>query len=168
MNKWITTGIVTEPLPNNRDFKRLTWVPRPFDGDLPTPSTEARRHANLSKRDPGHVMWWAHNGMQIHDSDLDLNIPYFSNQLNEAILFMPPLTPVSPAPTSMVSVMTQTTPVPATSRGTSQANASALMSSSMPTTSQTVAWTPPYPGSTRRSKHGQPRRPRRQMPFRAM
>ena len=43
MNKWITTGIVTELLPINRDFKKLTWVPRPFDGVLPAPSAEARR-----------------------------------------------------------------------------------------------------------------------------
>ena len=49
MNKWITTGLVTEFRPNNRDFKKLTWVPQPFDGDLPAPSAEARRHANLSK-----------------------------------------------------------------------------------------------------------------------
>ena len=93
---------------------------------------------------------------------------YFSNQPDEIILFMTPPTPAHPTLTSMVPVMTQTTPVPVLSRGSSQANASVPMSSSMPTTSQTVAWTPPYPGSTRRSKQGQPRRPRRQMPFRAM
>ena len=63
MSKWITTGIVTELIPNDRDFKKLTWAPREFDGDMPIPSAEAGRHANLSKRDPGHVMWWAHNGM---------------------------------------------------------------------------------------------------------
>ena len=64
-------------------------------------------------------MWWAHNGMQIHDSDLDINMAYFSNQPDEIILFMTPPTPAHPTPTSMVPVMTQTTPVPVPSRGTS-------------------------------------------------
>ena len=76
MHKWIATGLVTELIPNNRDFKKITWVPRPFDGDLPAPSLEARRHGNLSKRDPGQVMWWAHNGLQIHDTDWDINLAY--------------------------------------------------------------------------------------------
>ena len=126
------------------------------------------QYANLSKCDPGHVMWWAHNGMQIHDSDLDLNMDYFSNQFDEPVPFIPPLAPVAPAPTSMVSVMTQTAEVPTHSCGTSPAKAQALLSSSMTTTSQIITWTPPYPGSTRRSKHGQAKKPRRQMPFRAM
>ena len=168
MSKWIKEGIVTELIPNDRDFKKLTWIPREFDGNLPVPSAEARRHANLSKLDPGHVMWWAHNGMQIHDSDWDLNMAYFSNQLDEPVPLIPPPPPVVSAPISMVSVTTQTAAVPTHSCGTSPANAQALLPSSMLTTSQIVPWTPPYPGSTRRSKHGQAKKPRRQMPFRAM
>ena len=65
MSKWIKEGIDTELVPNDRDFKKLTWIPREFDDNLPVPSAEAHRHANLSKRDPGHVMWWTHNGLQI-------------------------------------------------------------------------------------------------------
>jgi hypothetical protein len=83
MSKFIKEGVVTEPIPNDRDFAKLTWIPREVDPSLPIPSTESRRHANLSKRDPGHVMWWAHNDIQIHDQDWDLNMAYFSNQMNE-------------------------------------------------------------------------------------
>ena len=63
MSKFINQGVVTELIPNDLNFQPLTWIPREFDGTLPVPSAEARRHANLSKRDPGHVMWWAHNGI---------------------------------------------------------------------------------------------------------
>ena len=134
MSKWIKEGIVTELLPNDRDFKKLTWIPREFDGNLPVPSAEARRHANLSKRDPGHVMWWAHNGMQIHDNDWDLNMAYFSNQLDEPVPLIPPPAPVALVPTSTVSVMTQTSAISTHSCGTSPANAQALLPSSMATT----------------------------------
>ena len=106
--KFIKEGIVTELIPNDRDFRKLTWIPREFDGNLPVPSAEARRHANLSKRDPEHVMWWAHNGMQLHDNDWDLNMAYFSNQLDEPEQLIPPPAPVHQTPTSTVSVMTQT------------------------------------------------------------
>ena len=41
MSKWITTGIVTELIPNDRDFKKLAWASREFDGDLPVPSAES-------------------------------------------------------------------------------------------------------------------------------
>ena len=93
---------------------------------------------------------------------------YFSNQFDEPVPLIPPPAPVAPAPTSMVSVMTQPAAVTTHSCGTSPANAQALLPSLMFTTSQIVPWTPPYPGSTRRSKHGQAKKPRRQMPFRAM
>ena len=83
MSKFIKQGVVTELIPNDRNFETLTWIPREVDGHLPIPSTKARRHANLFKRDPVHVMWWAHNGMQIHDQDWDLNMAYFSNQIDE-------------------------------------------------------------------------------------
>ena len=89
ISKFIKEGVVTELIPNDRDFEKLTWIPREVDPPLPIPSTEARRHANLSKRDPGHVMWWEHNGMQIHDQDWDLNMAYFSNQMNDAGLPAP-------------------------------------------------------------------------------
>ena len=84
MSKFIKEGVVTELIPNDRDFQKLTWISRAIDPPLPISSTEARRHANLSKRDPGHVMWWAHNGMQIHEQDWDLNMAYFSNQMDDA------------------------------------------------------------------------------------
>jgi len=83
MSKWIREGIITELIPNNRPFAPLTWIPREVDPPLPIPSNESLRHANLSKRDPGTIMWWAHNGIQIHDQDWDLNMAYFSNQRNE-------------------------------------------------------------------------------------
>jgi hypothetical protein len=56
MSKFIKEGMVTELIPNDRDFEKLTWIPREVNPLLPIPSTEAHRHANLSKRDPGHVM----------------------------------------------------------------------------------------------------------------
>ena len=74
MSKWIREGIETELIPNNRALQKLTWIPREVDPPLPIPSTESLRYANLSKRDPGTIMWWAHNGIQIHDQDWDLNM----------------------------------------------------------------------------------------------
>ena len=96
-------------------------------------------------------MWWAHNGMQIHDTDLDINVAYFSNQPDEVILFMTPPTPVQSTSTSMVPATTQTTAASAQSSSTSQPHDPALMASTSTMTSQPVAWTPPYPGSTKKA-----------------
>ena len=105
-------------------------------------------------------MWWAHNGMQTHDQDWDLNMAYFSNQVDEPD---PCVTAVvqAPATTNVVPTMTQTPAVISVSV------------SVLPTTTNTghpqptTRWPTTYPGSTRRSKHGQPKKPRRQMEFKA-
>ena len=68
----------------------------------------------------------------------------------------------APTTTTVVPVMTQT---PAVIN---------VPVSVLPTTAHTghpqptPSWSPPYPGSTRRSKHGQPKKFRRQMEFKAM
>ena len=106
-------------------------------------------------------MWWAHNGLQIHDNDWDLNMAYFSNQVDEPDQPVPPVV-AAPIQTSTVSVMAQTPPTMTDPVGV------------LPETAYkgsiklTTSWSSPYLGSTRRSKHGQPKKPRRQMEFRAI
>jgi hypothetical protein len=161
MSKFIKEGVVTELIPYDCNFEKLTWIPCKVDDSMPITSTEARRHANLSKRDPGHVMWWAHNGMQIYDQDWDVNMTYFSNQSDDAGL---PASWVVQAPTTttVVPVMTQTPAV--VNVPVSALPNTAHTGQPKPTTS----WYPPYPGSTRRSKYGQPKKPRSQMEFKCM
>jgi hypothetical protein len=112
MATFVSKRFVDELIPNVQDFAKLTWRPQEFDGNLPQPLLEARKGANLSKRDPGPVMWWAHNGMQIHDNDWDLNIAHCNNQTDEPDILPLPSMAVSAAsntPTSQVS--TSLTPI---------------------------------------------------------
>ena len=92
-------------------------------------------------------MWWAHNGLQIHDTDWDINLAYYGNQRDEVILFMTPPTPVRTTATSVVPAMIQTTTASVQSSSTSQPQGPALVASTSTMASQPVAWTPPYPGS---------------------
>ena len=87
---WVQRGVVAQLLPFEKDFNELTWRPQYYDGQVPPVNTETRRGANFSKRDPGYVPWWAHNGLQIHDNDWDLNISYYSNQLDIVYQYAPP------------------------------------------------------------------------------
>ena len=158
MSKGIKEEVVTELIPNNRAFEKLTWIPREVDPPLPIPSTELLRHANLSKRDPGTIMWWAHNGIQIHDQDWDLNMAYFSNQMNEEGL---------PAPWPVqVTSTTDTIPIITPTLTPGHAPVSSIQSlAGIGRKLQYQTCSSSYPGSTRRSKHGQPKKPRRQMEF---
>jgi hypothetical protein len=106
-------------------------------------------------------MWWAHNGIQIHDQDWDLNMAYFSNQMNEEGL---------PAPWP-VQATTTTNAIPITTPTSAVVNAPVSATPSTAGTKNTLpipTWSPPYPDSTRRSKHGQPKKPRRQMELKCM
>ena len=76
MQGWIKRGVVASLIPFERDFAKLTWRPQYYNGEIPPVNSETRRGANFSKRDPGYVPWWGHNGLQIHDNDWDLNIGY--------------------------------------------------------------------------------------------
>ena len=87
---------------------------------------------------------------------------YFSNQVDEPEQLIPPPVPVAQTPTSTVFVMTQTPAVMTDPVGT--LSETALIGHSTYATS----WTSPNPGSTRRFKHGQAKKLRRQMPFRTM
>ena len=79
MEGWTQRGVVAQLLPFQKDFNKLTWRPQYYNGQIPPVNTETRLGANFSKSDPGYVPWWAHNGLQIHDNDWDLNISYYSN-----------------------------------------------------------------------------------------
>jgi uncharacterized protein YfaT (DUF1175 family) len=80
MEGWVQRGVVAQLLPFEKYFNKLTWRLQYYNGQVPPVNTETRRGANFLKRDPGYVPWWAHNGLQIHDNDWDLNISYYSNQ----------------------------------------------------------------------------------------
>ena len=144
MLNFIKQGVVAELTPTDQNFAKLTWIPRKFERNLPVPSAEARRYANLSKRDPGTVMWWAHNGLQIHDNDWDLNMAYYSNQ------YVEPEQPVlavvtAQINTSTVSVMTQTPAVMTDPVGVLPEIAYRGYNK------LTTSWSSPYPGSTTRA-----------------
>jgi hypothetical protein len=99
--------------------------------------------------------------MQIHDRNWDLNMAYFINQMDDAGL---------PAPWA-VQATTTTTVIPIMTQTPTVGNAPV---SAIPSTAHTgnpisiTSWSPPYSGSTRRSKHGQPKKPRRQIEFKCM
>jgi hypothetical protein len=86
---------------------------------------------------------------------------YFSNQINEEGL---------PAPWTVQATSTPNTiPIMTTTSTLVNVPVSAIQSpagtgSTLPITT----WFSPYPGSTKRSKHGQPKKPRRQMEFKCM
>ena len=89
MEGWIKRGVIAQLLPFEKDFEPLIWRPTYYNGDVPPVNTETRRGANFSKRDPGYVPWWAHNGLQIHDNDWDLDIAYYSNQMDDLATYVP-------------------------------------------------------------------------------
>jgi hypothetical protein len=59
---WIKRAVVAQLLPFEKDFNKLTWRSTYYDGQIPPVNTETRREANFSKRNPGYVPWWTHNG----------------------------------------------------------------------------------------------------------
>ena len=71
---WVKRGVIAQLIPFEKDFQPLIWRPTYYNGDVPPANTETRRGAIFSKRDPGYVPWWAHNGLQLRDNDWDLNI----------------------------------------------------------------------------------------------
>ena len=71
---WVKRGVVAPLLPFEKDFNKLTWRPTYYDGQIPSVNTETWRGSNFSKRDPGYVPWWVHNGLQLRDNDWNLNI----------------------------------------------------------------------------------------------
>ena len=92
---WVKKGVIAQLLPFEKDFEPLTWRSQCYDGQIPTVTSETRRGANFSKSDPGYVPWWAHNGLQTADNDWDLNISYYSNQLDMVVHYLPPQTHTS-------------------------------------------------------------------------
>ena len=87
---WVKRGVIAQLLPFEKDFNKLTWRPTYYDGQIPPVNTETRRGAIFSKRDPGYVPWWAHNGLQLRDNDWDLIISYYSKQLDIVAQYAPP------------------------------------------------------------------------------
>jgi hypothetical protein len=111
MEGWVQRGIVAHLLPFEKDFNKLTWRPQYYDGQVPPVNTETRRGANFSKRDPGFVPWWAHNGLQIHDNDWDLSISYYSNQLDIVVQYAPMTYQTSVQPALIQNVSSASTNV---------------------------------------------------------
>jgi hypothetical protein len=188
MEGWVQKGIVAQLLLFQKEFNKLTWRPQYYDGQVPPINTETRRGANFSKQDPGYVPWWAHNGLQIHDNDWDLNISYYNNQLDIVVQYAPMTyhTSVQPALTQSVAsasinmqattnVMQHSTTV-TIDIGTSPA-ATMLQTRSAPATTSSQRYTgtgrPTYSRivtsdrRVRRSKQGASLPPRRQMQFMA-
>jgi hypothetical protein len=93
-------------------------------------------------------MWWAHNGLQIHDNDWNLNMAYFSNQYDEPKRPVPAVV-TAEINTGTVSVITQTSAVMTDLVGVLPERE--YRGSNKLTTS----WSSPYPESTRRFKHSQ-------------
>jgi hypothetical protein len=174
--------------PVRKDFNKLTYRPQYYDGQIPPVDTETRRGANFSKSDSGYVPWWAHIGLQIHDNDWDLNISYYSNQLDMIVHYLPPLNPTSvqqalTQPMQSVSTTVQTEAVSTQHMTTStsssaQSTAASMFQSGLPTTStSTSRYTgtgrPTYSrivtsdGRVRRSKQGASLPSRRSMQFTA-
>jgi hypothetical protein len=170
------------------DFNKLTWRPQYYDGQIPTFNTETRRGANFAKSDPGYVPWWAHNGLQIRDNDWDLNISYYSNQMDMVIHYLQPLNQTSvlqalTQPVSSVSTTVQTEAVSTQHMITSFSSsapptAAPIFESGLPTrgtsaSRYTGTARPTYSrivtsdGRVRRSKQGASLPPRRFMQFTA-
>jgi hypothetical protein len=183
---WVEKGVIEQLLPFEKDFEPHTWRPQYYDGQVPMVNSETRRGANLSKSDPGYVPWWAHNGLQTSDNDWDLNISYYSNQLDMVVHYLPPQmhTSVQPAltqPVSSVSTIVQaagastlqmttsySTSVPSTAAPLFQPG---MQVTSTSTSSYTGTGRPMYSryvtsdGRVRRFKHGTSLPPRRPMRF---
>ena len=185
---WVTKGFIAQLLHFEKDFQPLIWRPTYYNGEIPPANTETRREANFSKRDPGYVPWWAHNGLQLRDNDWDLNISYYSNQLDTVAPYVPPPAQTSVHMALSLPVSSVSTNVPATTTDMQLSSmvTSSTVTSSMapgfhceivPTTTAAPRYTgtgrPTYSriftsdGRVRRSKQGASLPPRRQMRFTA-
>ena len=132
---WVKRGVIAQLLPFEKGFKKLTWRPTYYDGQIPPVKTETRRGANFSKRDLGYVPWWAHNGLQLRDNDWDLNISYYSNQLDTVVHNIQPPAQTSVQMALSLPVTSVSKNVPSTTTDmqlSSMATSSTVTSSTVP------------------------------------
>jgi hypothetical protein len=148
MEGWIQQKKLTWH-PFEKDFNKLTWHPQYYDGQISTVNTETGRGANFLKSDTDYVPWWAHNGLQTHDNDWDLNISYYSNQLDMVVHFLPPLNqtlvqqaltqPLSSVSTTVQTKAVSTQHMTTSSSSSAQSFAVPIFQSGLPTTSTSTS-----------------------------